>query len=139
MILWLKAFLVVFVVTWFAGLFYLPRLFIYHAMASDQASLDRFVVMERRLYGIMSIGAALAIGFGVAMLITVPTYLTLGWLRTKLVLVVLLIGYHHYCRVLMRALAAGRNTKSQKWLRMFNEAPALLLIAIVILAVVKPF
>jgi putative membrane protein len=139
MILWLKAFHVVFVVTWFAGLFYLPRLFIYHAAATDQASLERFVVMERRLYGIMSIGAALAILFGVSMLVAQPTYLTLGWLRTKLVLVVLLIGYHHYCRALMRAFAAGRNTKSQKWLRLFNEAPALFLIAIVILAVVKPF
>jgi putative membrane protein len=139
MILWLKAFHVVFVVTWFAGLFYLPRLFVYHAVATDQVSLERFVVMERRLYGIVSIGAALAIGFGVAMLITQPAYLTLGWLRTKLVLVVLLIGYHHSCRVLMRVLAEGRNTRSQKWFRMFNEAPSLLLIAIVILAVVKPF
>src|SRR5678815_5661354 len=114
MLLWLKALHVIFVVAWFAGLFYLPRLFIYHAVATDPVSLERFVVMERRLYGIMSIGAALAIGFGVAMLITQPAYLTLGWLRTKLVLVVLLIGYHHYCRALMRALAAGRNTKSQK-------------------------
>jgi putative membrane protein len=139
MILWLKAFHVVFVVTWFVGLFYLPRLFVYHAAATDEASLERFVVMERRLYGIMSIGAALAILFGISMLVAQPTYLTLGWLRTKLVLVVLLIGYHHYCRALMRAFAEGRNTKSQKWLRMFNEAPALFLIAIVILAVVKPF
>jgi putative membrane protein len=139
MILWLKAFHVVFVVTWFAGLFYLPRLFVYHAAAADQPSLERFVVMERRLYGIMSIGAALAILFGISMLVAQPAYLTLGWLRTKLVLVVLLIGYHHYCRALMRAFAEGRNTKSQKWLRMFNEAPALFLIAIVILAVVKPF
>jgi len=139
MILWLKAFHVVFVVTWFAGLFYLLRLFIYHAAAASQPSHERFVVMERRLYGIMSIGAALAILFGVSMLVAQPTYLTLGWLRTKLVLVVLLIGYHHYCRVLMRALAEGRNTKSQKWLRLYNEAPALFLIAIVILAVVKPF
>ncbi|HVY81118.1 MAG TPA: protoporphyrinogen oxidase HemJ [Steroidobacteraceae bacterium] len=139
MILWLKAFHVVFVVTWFAGLFYLPRLFVYHVTATDAPSLERFVVMERRLYGIMSIGAALAIVFGVSMLIVEPAYLTFGWLRTKLVLVVLLIGYHHYCRVLMRALAAGRNTKSQKWYRLFNEAPALLLIAIVILAVVKPY
>jgi len=139
MILWLKAFHVVFVVTWFAGLFYLPRLFVYHVAATDQVSLDRFVVMERRLYGMMSLGAALAIGFGVAMLITQPAYLTFGWLRTKLVFVALLIAYHHYCRVLMRRLAEGRNTKSEKWFRVFNEAPALVLIAIVILAVVKPF
>ena len=139
MILWLKALHVVFVVTWFAGLFYLPRLFVYHVATTDQVSLERFVVMERRLSGLMSLSAALAIGFGVAMLITQPAYLTLGWLRTKLALVALLIGYHYYCRVLMRALAEGRNTKSQQWLRLFNEAPALLLIAIVILAVVKPF
>src|SRR6185295_15492889 len=100
LLLWLKALHVVFVVTWFAGLFYLPRLFVYHVVATDQVSLDRFVVMERRLYGMMSLGAALGIGFGVAMLITQPAYLTFGWLRTKLVLVALLIGYHYSCRVL---------------------------------------
>jgi protoporphyrinogen IX oxidase len=138
MILWLKALHVTFVVTWFAGLFYLPRLFVYHAAATDVVSLERFIVMERRLYGIMSIGAALAILFGVGMIVMQPAYLSLGWLRTKLALVVLLIGYHHSCRVLMRSLAEGRNTRSQRWLRIFNEVPALLLIAIVILAVVKP-
>jgi putative membrane protein len=139
MILWLKAFHVVFVVTWFAGLFYLPRLFVYHAVTTDMPSLERFVVMERRLYGIMSLGAGLAMGFGVAMIIAQPDYLSLGWLRTKLVLVAVLIGYHHYCRVLMRSLAEGRNSRSRRWLRWFNEAPAVLLIAIVVLAVVKPF
>lgn len=138
MILWLKAFHVVFVVTWFAGLFYLPRLFVYHAAATDAPSLERFVVMERRLYGIMSFGAALALLFGVAMLVVQPAYLTLGWLRTKLVLVALLIGYHHYCLALMKAFREGRNTRSERWYRWFNEAPALLLIAIVVLAVVKP-
>jgi protoporphyrinogen IX oxidase len=139
MLLWLKAFHVIFVVTWFAGLFYLPRLFVYHAVTTDAPSLERFVVMEKRLYGIMSIGAGLALLFGISMVLTTPEYLTFGWLRTKLVLVLLLIGYHAYCRVLMRRLADGRNTRSQRWLRMFNEAPAVLLIAIVILAVVKPF
>ena len=138
MILWLKALHVVFVVTWFAGLFYLPRLFVYHVAATDQPSLERFVVMERRLYGIMSLGSGLALAFGVAMIVAQPAYLSLGWLRTKLVLVALLIGYHRYCRVLMRSLADGKNTRSQKWFRVFNELPALLLIAIVILAVVKP-
>ena len=138
MILWLKAFHVVFVVTWFAGLFYLPRLFVYHAVTTDQVSLDRFVVMERRLYGIMGIGAALAIGCGVSMIIVQPDYLSLTWLRTKLVLVALLIGYHHSCRVLMRSLAEGRNTRSQRWFRLFNEVPSVLLIGIVILAIVKP-
>jgi putative membrane protein len=139
MILWLKAFHIFGVIAWFAGMFYLPRLFVYHATATDTVSLERFVVMERRLYGMMSLGAALAIGFGVSMLIAEPAYLSFGWLRTKLVLVALLIGYHHYCRVLMRDFAAGRNTHSQRWYRWFNEAPTLVAIVIVILAVVKPF
>jgi protoporphyrinogen IX oxidase len=138
MILWLKAFHVTFVVTWFAGLFYLPRLFVYHASATDAVSRDRFMVMERRLYGIMSIGAGLAILFGISMIVAQPGYLSLGWLRTKLVLVLLLIAYHYYCRALMRSLAEGRNTRSPRWFRLFNEVPSVLLIAIVILAVVKP-
>jgi putative membrane protein len=138
MILWLKAFHVVFVVTWFAGLFYLPRLFVYHARATDVVSLERFVVMERRLYGIMSLGAGLAILFGISMMLAQPAYMSAGWLRLKLVLVLLLIGYHLWCRALMVAFREGRNTRSQRWLRWFNEAPSLLLIAIVILAVVKP-
>jgi protoporphyrinogen IX oxidase len=139
MILWLKAFHIFGVIAWFAGLFYLPRLFLYHAGATDAVSLERFIVMERRLYGMMSFGAGLALGFGVAMVIVAPAYLSTGWLRTKLVLVLLLIGYHQYCRVLMRTFAAGRNTRSQRWFRWFNEAPTLVLLAILILAVVKPF
>jgi len=138
MILWLKAFHVVFVVTWFAGLFYLPRLFIYHAVATDAVSRDRFVVMERRLYGIMSIGAGLALLFGISMLVAQPAYLTLSWLHVKLTLVVLLIVYHHWCKRLMVNLREGRTVRSQRWYRWFNEAPSLLLIAIVVLAVVKP-
>jgi len=138
MILWLKAFHVTFVVTWFAGLFYLPRLFVYHASATDSVSLERFVVMERRLYKITTIGGGLAILFGISMLVAQPAYLTLGWLRTKLVLVVLLIVYQNYCRLLIRAFAEGRNTRSPRWFRLFNEVPSVLLIAIVILAIVKP-
>lgn len=138
MILWLKAFHVIFVVTWFAGLFYLPRLFVYHASATDTVSLERFVVMERRLYGIMSLGATLAILFGLAMIMTQPAYFAQGWLKVKLVLVLLLIGYQQWCRFLMVAFREGRNTKSHRWYRWFNEAPSLLLILIVILAVVKP-
>ena len=136
--LWLKAFHVVFVVTWFAGLFYLPRLFIYHVTTRDSAGVERFVVMERRLFGIMTIGGTLAAVFGLSMIAAAPGYLTFGWLRVKLLLVALLIGYHVWCYRLMLALAQGRNTRSERWLRMFNELPALLLIAIVILAVVKP-
>jgi putative membrane protein len=137
--LWLKALHVIAVVTWFAGLFYLPRLFIYHADAADPVGIRRFEVMERRLFAIMTIGASLSVIFGLSMLIGFPAYLQMGWLKIKLLLVALLIGYHLYCYKLMRDLAAQRNTRSSKWLRMFNEAPALLLIAIVILAVVKPF
>jgi protoporphyrinogen IX oxidase len=136
--LWLKAFHVVFVVTWFAGLFYLPRLFVYHVATSDPPGVARFVVMERRLFAIMTIGAVLATLCGVAMLAAVPAYLAMGWLRAKLVLVALLIGYHVWCHRLMRALRAGTAAHSQRWYRLFNEVPGLLLLAIVVLAVVKP-
>src|SRR5665213_119854 len=95
--LWLKALHVVFVVTWFAGLFYLPRLFIYHVRATDTLGIERFCLMERRLFVIMSIGAVLAATFGIAMILAAPAYLTLPWLRMKLVLVALLIGYHLWC------------------------------------------
>ncbi len=137
--LWLKALHVIFVVTWFAGLFYLPRLYIYHVDAKDPISTQRFEIMERRLFAIMSIGAALSIAFGLLMLIASPGYLQMLWLKVKLLFVALLIAYHAYCYKLMRDLAAQRNTRSAKWLRVFNELPALLLIVIVILAVVKPF
>ena len=136
--LWLKAFHVVFVITWFAGLFYLPRLFIYHAQATDHVGIERFVTMERRLFALMSIGAAAALGLGVAMLITAPAYLSEPWLQAKLFCVALLIGYHLWCYRLMTALRTGRARHSSRWLRWFNEAPGVLLLAIVVLAVVKP-
>jgi protoporphyrinogen IX oxidase len=139
MLLWLKAFHVTFVVTWFAGLFYLPRLFVYHCVATDAVSLERFAIMERRLYGIMSLGAGLAMAFGIVMVILQTGYLSMGWLRLKLVLVALLILYHHACRSLMSSLAQGRNTHSQRWFRWFNEVPTVLFIGIVILAVFRPF
>jgi putative membrane protein len=138
-LLWLKAFHIVFVVTWFAGLFYLPRLFMYHAVAADPISIERFKVMERRLYIITSIGALLAALFGISMLLAAPGYLQMGWLHAKLTLVLLLVGYHLWCRHLVRVFAEDRNTHSQRWYRWFNEAPSMLLIAIVILVVVKPF
>jgi len=137
--LWLKAFHVVFVVTWFAGLFYLPRLFVYHAAASDEVSLDRFRTMERRLFAMMTIGAGLAAAFGLAMLIAAPSYLAFGWMHAKLTLVALLIAYHVWCYRLMVALRNGTARHSQRWYRAFNEVPGLFLIAIVILVVVKPF
>jgi putative membrane protein len=136
--LWLKALHVVFVVTWFAGLFYLPRLFVYHAVTTDAPGLARFTVMERRLFFIMTLGAILAVLFGIAMLLGAPAYLAMGWLRAKVVLVALLVAYHFWCYRLMLALRAQRRPHSQRWYRLFNEVPALLLLAIVILAVVKP-
>lgn len=136
--LWLKAFHVIAMVTWFAGLFYLPRLFVYHADARDAISAARFCIMERRLFAIMTIGAVATVAFGIAMLAATPAYLSMSWLHAKLALVVLLIGYHLYCYQLNRAFAAGRNVHTAKWYRVFNELPSLLLIGIVILAVVKP-
>ena len=137
--LWLKAFHVIAVVTWFSGLFYLPRLYVYHADAADSISIERFAIMERRLFALMTIGAVAGVGLGAAMLLAAPSYLTMGWLRLKLVLVLLLIAYHGFCYRLMRDFAANRNVRSARWFRAFNEVPSLLLIAIVVLAVAKPF
>jgi putative membrane protein len=135
--LWLKAFHIIFVVTWFAGLFYLPRLFVYHAQSDDPPSRTRFLTMERRLFAIMTIGGTLAVMFGVAMIAANPAYLGYNWLRLKLVLVAGLICYHAYCRRLMRELERD-SARSQTWYRWYNEVPALALLALVILAVVKP-
>ena len=137
--LWVKSLHIIFMVTWFAGLFYLPRLFVYHATAQDRPSIERFKVMERRLFrGIMTPGAVLTIVFGV--------WLWLGWFRgssswlhAKIALVALLVGYHVWCWRLLRDFAAERNAKSEMWLRWFNEFPAVVLIATVLLVVLKPF
>lgn len=137
--LWLKAFHIFSVVTWFAGLFYLPRLFVYHAGATDVVGAERFKVMEKKLFVMMTIGAALTAGFGIAMLVAAPGLLAFHWLHAKLTLVVLLFAYHFWCYRLLLAFRADANRRSDRWLRVFNEIPAVLLIAIVILAVVKPF
>jgi protoporphyrinogen IX oxidase len=136
--LWLKALHVVFVVTWFAGLFYLPRLFVYHAVTQDAPGLARFIVMERRLFFIMSVGAFMTLALGIAMVSIAPGYLAMGWLRAKVLLVALLVAYHGWCYQLMLALRRGERPHSQRWYRWFNEVPGVFLIAIVILAVVKP-
>lgn len=135
---WILALHIVFMVTWFAGLFYLPRLFVYHAQARDEVGRARFVIMERRLFAIMSIGAVATVSFGL--------WLLLGWwwpaplwLQTKLGLVALLILYHFGCYKLMLDFRAGRNQRSARFYRFYNEAPALFLLAIVLLAVLKPF
>jgi protoporphyrinogen IX oxidase len=137
--LWLKAFHIIAVVAWFAGLFYLPRLYVYHADAKDSISIERFKIMERRLFALMSIGAVAAVCFGAAMLVAAPAYAAMPWLRIKLLLVLLVLAYHASCYRLMRDFAQDRNARSSKWYRGFNEVPTLLLIAIVLLAVVKPF
>ena len=136
--LWIKALHIIFMVTWFAGLFYLPRLFVYHAMSQDRASIERFKVMERKLFwGIMTPGGILTVVFG--------TWLWLGWrfsggwLDAKLLLVALLIGYHVWCGKLMLDFKYDRNAKSHVWFRWFNEFPVLILIGAVVLVVLKPF
>ncbi|MBK6617755.1 MAG: protoporphyrinogen oxidase HemJ [Nitrosomonas sp.] len=136
--LWIKSIHIIFMVTWFAGLFYLPRLFVYHAMCTDQAGNERFKVMERKLYyGIMTPGAVLTIVFGV--------WLWLGygftgvWLHVKLALVILLVIYHIYCGRLLKAFKEDRNQHGHVYYRWFNELPVLILVAVVILVVVKPW
>jgi putative membrane protein len=136
---WIKAWHVIFMVTWFAGLFYLPRLFVYHASTTDAAGLERFQVMEKRLFAIMTIGAVLTVAFGLWLVARSPALLATGWLRAKLVLVALLIAYHLFTWRVMRDFAAGRNVRSARWYRWFNEIPSLLLIGIVLLAVLRPF
>jgi putative membrane protein len=135
---WIKAWHVIFMVTWFAGLFYLPRLFVYHASTTDAAGIERFRVMESRLFVIMTIGAVLTAAFGAWLVALDPGLLQAGWLRAKLVLVALLAGYHAFTWRLMRDFAAGRNARSARWYRWFNEVPSLLLIGIVLLAVARP-
>jgi len=137
---WLIAFHLIFVVTWFAGLFYLPRLFVYAATHPEEHHQAVFRVMQRKLLGITHIGGALAALFGVTLIVLQPDYyLSLGWLHAKLALVALLIGYHVWCARLVGVFARGENRRGHVWYRWFNEAPALLLIAIVLLAVLKPF
>jgi putative membrane protein len=138
--LWLKALHIVSIVCWFAGLFYLPRLFVYHAMSEDSISRERFQTMERKLYrGIMVPSMIATLAFGIGLVALNPALFSSGWLHAKLVLVVLLIGYHHVCGAQVRRFARNENTRSHVFYRWFNELPVLALLAIVILVVVKPF
>lgn len=136
---WIRAFHIIFMVTWFAGLFYLPRLFVYHASATDALSQDRFCVMERKLFIIMSIGAAGTLLFGLWLLGKLSSLLDAAWLQAKLGLVLTLLGYHLWLGWLGRRFRLGLNAHGQAFYRWINEVPALFLLAIVILAVVKPF
>jgi len=136
--LWVKAWHIIFMVTWFAGLFYLPRLFVYHAMSEDKASQERFKIMERKLfYGIMTPGGILTIAFGLWLWLGYG--ITGGWLHTKVVIVGALVAYHLYCGKLVADFKHDRNRHSHVYYRWFNEAPVLALIAIIILVEVKPF
>jgi putative membrane protein len=137
--LWIKSLHIVFMVTWFAGLFYLPRLFVYHSLATDAVSIDRFKLMERKLYfGIMTPGALLTIGFGVWLWLGYG--ITGGWLHAKLVLVAILVAHHVWLGKLMVDFKHDRNRHSDVYYRWLNEIPALpVLLGAVLLVVLKPF
>ena len=134
--LWIKALHIIFVISWFAGLFYLPRLFVNHAMV-EGATAERLLLMERKLYSFMTPLAVLALAFGAWLWLGYG--IGGGWLHAKLLLVAVLIAYHLYCGRLMRDFARNRNAHSHVWYRWFNEVPVLVLFAVVILVVVKPF
>ncbi|OEO23500.1 TIGR00701 family protein [Pseudomonas sp. J237] len=139
--LWLKALHIIALVCWFAGLFYLPRLFVYHAMSDDQISRDRFCTMERKLYrGIMTPSMIATVLLGIGLISLNPGfYFSQGWMHAKLSLVVLLVIYHFMCGAQMKRFARGENQRTHVFYRWFNEAPVLALLGVVILVVVKPF
>ncbi len=138
--LWVKAFHIIAVVCWFSGLFYLPRLFVYHAMSDDQVSKDRFVIMERKLFWIIMTPSALAaiIPGGWLLIANHAYFMAWWWMQVKLGLVALLLAYHCYCWWCMKALREDSQIRSHRFFRVYNEVPVLLLVAIVILIVVKP-
>lgn len=135
--LWIKAFHIVFVASWFAGLFYLPRIFVNLALESDRTATARLLLMARKLYKFMTILMVPALLLGIWMWLGYG--FKGGWLHAKLALVLLAIGYHHACGSLLKKFEKGVNARSHGWYRWFNEVPVLLLIAITILVVVKPF
>ena len=136
--LWIKSCHIIFMVTWFAGLFYLPRLFVYHAMSEDAPSRERFKLMERKLfYGIMTPGAVLTIAFGLWLWLGYGFYG--GWLHAKMALVAVLVAYHAYCGKLMVDFKHDRNRHGHVFYRWLNELPVVLLIAIVLLVELQPF
>jgi len=139
--LWVKSLHILFIVSWFSGLFYLPRILVNLAEESDAATTERLVLMARRLYRFMSVLAVPAVVLGLWLWLGygIGKGPGNGWLHTKLLLVLLVIGYHHACGSLLKKFEHGRNARSARWLRWFNEVPVLLLLAIVILVVVKPF
>ncbi|MFC3681804.1 protoporphyrinogen oxidase HemJ [Bacterioplanoides pacificum] len=141
MFLWLKAFHIIAVVTWFAAIFYLPRLFVYHAAADDEVSRERFKIMERKLYrGIMTPSMVVVLLLGIGLLSTNWSYyISSGWMHGKLTAVLLLLVYHFYCGHLVKVFRDDLNQRSHVFYRWFNEAPVFLLVFIVIMVVVRPF
>ncbi len=140
--IWYKALHLIFMVTWFSGLFYLPRLFVYHAMSDDKISIDRFKVMEKKLfYGIATPGGLLTIIFGFCLLVSngMISYSGQLWLSLKMSLVAILVLYHIYCFSLLQDFKYDRNKHTHIWYRWFNEVPVLILVGIILLAVIKPF
>lgn len=139
--LWLKAWHLIFMVTWFAGVFYLPRLFVYHAMTEDKEGNERFKVMERKLYYFTMPWMLLTLLFGGWMLYEYAwmAYKGMLWLHIKLILIAVLVGYQFYCGRLVKAFAQDRNRHSHVWYRWFNEIPVVILFAVVLLATLKPF
>lgn len=139
--LWVKAFHLVFLISWFAGLFYLPRLFVYHAMSDDEISNERFKVMERKLLALMALAAVLTTVLGLWLLYEYAwiAYSSMMWLHIKLTLVLVLFAYHGWCWKIYQDFKHNRNTKSHVFYRWFNEFPVLILTAITILVIVKPF
>ena len=135
--LWIKAFHIIFVTSWFAGLFYLPRLFVNHAMVTDAATSERLKSMEQKLYRFMLPLALLALGFGLWLWLGYG--ITGHWMHAKLTLVAILTGYHFYCGKLLSEFVQDKNQRSHIWYRWFNELPVIVLSIIVILVVVKPF
>lgn len=139
--LWVKAFHIVFVASWFAGLFYLPRIFVNLAMVPPQstAERERLLLMARKLLRFTTLLAVPAVLLGLWLWLGYGIGRGAGWMHAKLLFVLLTIGYHHACAVLLRKLAAGSSTRSHRWFRWFNELPVLFLVAAVVLVVVKPF
>ncbi len=140
--LWIKALHIIFMVSWFAGLFYLPRVFVYHAMSdpSNKAQLDTFKTMERKLLIMTHLGGVLALLFGTVLLVVwLPSFAALAWMQVKMLLVLFVILYHLYCIKLVNDFRLDRNKRSHKWYRLFNEVPVLFLAGIVVMVVVKPF
>lgn len=141
--LWIKALHIVFVTSWFAGLFYLPRIFVNLAQESETVATERLLLMARKLFRFTTMLAVPALVLGVIVLYLQYAgpdgFRMPGWMHAKLTLVLLVVGYHHACGSLLRKFENGVNKRSHVWFRWFNEVPVLLLLAIVLLVVVKPF